>query len=464
MRERSFDHYSAGSPGRTGAGGAVLHRTSRHGEAHRAAGHRPPGLARTRIPTIVGGRPHRGERGRWTASCARRQRRVLDRLLREEDLGSSPRGQGDDHLRPLLLLRCWVNLPQPRVHARRLSPTGKSTTRMTPPTPPPPGGLPEPGLPGHHHLPALATPRGIESGTSYSGPAGGGASGADRPASSGTRCGVTTRSAHRRDACRALVGPFLRQRRASGTSGDEHPQRRRSRGPAFSSDVVHAFLESPQWKNGIIFVVYDEWGGRSAITCGRARAGHPQSSDPAKDFGLMVCAHTRARDLAPYARRGVRVAPIFGLRVDHEDDRVPLRLDPLTRRDAFAAEHRGARSTGSRGPRLDPSRAPGPRRRGGAHCFEQGTRSAKEAMEPAQEHDSKYCFTSWATWNGGLRLRAGHGGHDVSAIRKSRVRAQGGEPVEGFALGLAVAAGAAARRLPPADAKLIRDKRRADTG
>ena len=27
------------------------------------------------------------------------------------------------------------------------------------------------------------------------------------------------------------------------------------------ADVVHAFMESPQFKRGALFIVYDEWGG-----------------------------------------------------------------------------------------------------------------------------------------------------------------------------------------------------------
>jgi phospholipase C len=32
-------------------------------------------------------------------------------------------------------------------------------------------------------------------------------------------------------------------------------------GQAFMADVVHAFIESPQWSRGALFTVYDEWGG-----------------------------------------------------------------------------------------------------------------------------------------------------------------------------------------------------------
>ena len=43
--------------------------------------------------------------------------------------------------------------------------------------------------------------------------------------------------------------------------GDEHPHGDVRAGQAFMADVVHAFMESPQWKRGALFIVYDEWGG-----------------------------------------------------------------------------------------------------------------------------------------------------------------------------------------------------------
>src|SRR5205807_2266700 len=46
-----------------------------------------------------------------------------------------------------------------------------------------------------------------------------------------------------------------------GTSGDEHPHGDVRVGQAFMSDVVHAFVEPPQWKRGALFIVYDAWGG-----------------------------------------------------------------------------------------------------------------------------------------------------------------------------------------------------------
>ena len=46
-----------------------------------------------------------------------------------------------------------------------------------------------------------------------------------------------------------------------GTSGDEHPHGDVRVGQAFMSDIVHAFIESPQYRRGALFIDYDEWGG-----------------------------------------------------------------------------------------------------------------------------------------------------------------------------------------------------------
>jgi phospholipase C len=46
-----------------------------------------------------------------------------------------------------------------------------------------------------------------------------------------------------------------------GVSGDEHPHGDIRIGQAFMSDVVHAFIDSPQFRRGALFIVYDEWGG-----------------------------------------------------------------------------------------------------------------------------------------------------------------------------------------------------------
>jgi phospholipase C len=47
----------------------------------------------------------------------------------------------------------------------------------------------------------------------------------------------------------------------AGVSADEHPHGDVRLGQAFMSDVAHAFIESPQYRRGAMFINYDEWGG-----------------------------------------------------------------------------------------------------------------------------------------------------------------------------------------------------------
>jgi phospholipase C len=55
--------------------------------------------------------------------------------------------------------------------------------------------------------------------------------------------------------------PFLDGGGGDGLSGDEHPHGDIRIGQAFMSDITHAFLESPQFRSGVMFINYDEWGG-----------------------------------------------------------------------------------------------------------------------------------------------------------------------------------------------------------
>ena len=55
--------------------------------------------------------------------------------------------------------------------------------------------------------------------------------------------------------------PFRDGGGGDGVSADEHPLGDVRLGQAFMSDVVHAFIESPNWERGALFIVYDEWGG-----------------------------------------------------------------------------------------------------------------------------------------------------------------------------------------------------------
>jgi phospholipase C len=81
--------------------------------------------------------------------------------------------------------------------------------------------------------------------------------------------------------------PFKDGGGGDGLSADEHPLGDTRLGQAFMADVVNAFVSSPNYRRGIIFVVYDEWGGffdhvrPPRVVDGRA------SSNPEEDFAQM---------------------------------------------------------------------------------------------------------------------------------------------------------------------------------
>ncbi len=96
-----------------------------------------------------------------------------------------------------------------------------------------------------------------------------------------------------------------------GLSGDEHPHGDVRTGQAFMADVAHAFMESPQWKTGALFITYDEWGGFFDHVRPPRVPDQRNSRDINKDYGQMgfrlptLC-------LSPYARRGHVSHSIYG--------------------------------------------------------------------------------------------------------------------------------------------------------
>jgi len=55
--------------------------------------------------------------------------------------------------------------------------------------------------------------------------------------------------------------PFRDGGGGDGVSADEHPLGDVRLGQAFMADVVNAFVQSPNYRRGALFVIYDEWGG-----------------------------------------------------------------------------------------------------------------------------------------------------------------------------------------------------------
>jgi phospholipase C len=121
----------------------------------------------------------------------------------------------------------------------------------------------------------------------------------------------------------------------SGTSGDEHPHGDVRVGQAFIADVVHAFMASPQWKRGALFVVYDEWGGFFDHVVPPRVPDLRASSDLEQDFGQMGF-RIPAVVLSPYARRGHVDHSIYGFESILKMIRYRYGRPSLTPRDLYA--------------------------------------------------------------------------------------------------------------------------------
>ncbi len=109
-----------------------------------------------------------------------------------------------------------------------------------------------------------------------------------------------------------------------GTSGDEHPHGDVRVGQAFVADVVHAFMESPQYKRGALFIVYDEWGGFFDHVVPPRVPDLRTSRDLNQDFGQMGFRIPAVVGLALRPARPRRPLDLR-LRVDPQDDPLPLR-------------------------------------------------------------------------------------------------------------------------------------------
>src|SRR4051794_24689690 len=88
-----------------------------------------------------------------------------------------------------------------------------------------------------------------------------------------------------------------------GASGDEHPHGDVRMGQAYMADVVHAFMESPQFKTGALFIVYDEWGGFFDHVAPPRVPDQRNSRDLAQDYGQMGF-RIPAICVSPYVKRG----------------------------------------------------------------------------------------------------------------------------------------------------------------
>ena len=107
--------------------------------------------------------------------------------------------------------------------------------------------------------------------------------------------------------------PFRDGGGGDGLSADEHPLGDVRLGQAFMADVVNAFVKSPSYRRGALFVLYDEWGGFFDHVTPPHVADDRASANLYEDFGQMGF-RIPALAVSPYAR-GRRKRTEF--RVDH---------------------------------------------------------------------------------------------------------------------------------------------------
>jgi phospholipase C len=90
---------------------------------------------------------------------------------------------------------------------------------------------------------------------------------------------------------------------------DEHPPTNIQRGQAFVYGVVDAMLKSPNWKDSIIFITYDEHGGfYDHVPPPRARQGHASSPD---GIGPGQCADLSNPPVSEQLGRGANCNGLF---------------------------------------------------------------------------------------------------------------------------------------------------------
>jgi phospholipase C len=107
--------------------------------------------------------------------------------------------------------------------------------------------------------------------------------------------------------------PFKDGSGGDGLSGDEHPHGDVRIGQSFMSDVVHAFLDSPQYERGALFIVYDEWGGFFDHVKPPQVPDDRASKKLDEDFSYMGF-RTPTVIVSPYTKRQSREQP----RVNHK--------------------------------------------------------------------------------------------------------------------------------------------------
>jgi len=112
--------------------------------------------------------------------------------------------------------------------------------------------------------------------------------------------------------------PFKDGGGGDGISADEHPHGDVRLGQAFMSDVAHAFIASPQYRRGAMFINYDEWGGffdhvkPHHVPDDRANLADPENDWSLTGFRIPAVA------ISPYTRAGRKGGRVSHMTCTHE--------------------------------------------------------------------------------------------------------------------------------------------------
>ena len=242
--------------------------------------------------------------------------------------------------------------------------------------------------------------------------------------------------------CRSSTRRSLNE--GGGTSGDEHPHGDIRAGQAFMSDVVHAFMESPQWKRGALFIVYDEWGGFFDHVRPPRVPGHPQRPRPRTRTSARWASGSRPWRSRRTCGAATSTHSIYGFESILKMIEYRFGLEPLTRRDAYAQNIARSFDFGVEAAPRAPRRCPTRRRsRGAVPEPAAGAEARAERRRSApHEHDLKYLLTSGYLDRLGFKYRPATPATMYPPAAHGRLGARGAaDAPPGRCLALACAAG-----------------------
>jgi phospholipase C len=156
-------------------------------------------------------------------------------------------------------------------------------------------------------------------------------------------------------------------------------------------------MESPQWKRGALFVIYDEWGGFFDHVAPPRVPDVRESADLSKDFGQMGL-RIPAVMVSPYARRGHVDHSIYAFESILKMIRYRFDIPPLTLRDLYANNIAAAFDFESK-PNLTPPELPSPAHVKAAACsgsspvsspLARGARAGVRDAHPAHAGNGRY--------------------------------------------------------------------------